>query len=170
MSFDHKAFRFDWNSFTHDLSPILERALFGNEPQLLAEFIDKNFSECRNPYDGEVLEQGWRNLCDPTAVQELGDFALTKYYDPAEDCGLSGDWMELSERLLDAQQAALLGAPFAPQGHVFDPGRQGSYFQSPGQVRLSEAALSIVDDPGLQQFRELMRAAIDRDQGLYVTF
>lgn len=156
MSFDHQAFRFQWNAFATELSPILSRVLQEENSQALERFIDDNLISCVNPYDGEALDEHWRDALETGDVQEVADFALTRYYSPLDDVGLGGAWLPLSESLKPAQQAALLGSAFGSAGRKFDPGRQGSYFQSSAQLRESTAVLAGVTHPEVVRFRQII--------------
>src|SRR6187455_1169828 len=109
MSFDHKAFAFDWMAFSNELLPWLSAALARVDRDTLAAFVDANVSVCRSPYDGQPLSLAWRGMLEANDVQELADFALTKYYDPTDDHGLSDGWMEIDEDLTPDVRTALLG-------------------------------------------------------------
>jgi hypothetical protein len=74
------------------------------------------------------------------------------------------DYLDLGEHLPDADMTALLGAPFGPPGAYFDPGRQGSYFQTPQEVvgsltRVQRIDLSDMDEDqrrSLPRFKKLL--------------
>jgi hypothetical protein len=170
MSFDHKAYRFDWSRFQAELAPVLLRALQDDDAEPLARFVDANLAACSSPYDGEPLDADWRDALEARDVQELADFALTCFYKPADSLGLGDAWLALSESLAPGAQAALLGTPFGPEGRLFDPGRQGSYFQSAAQLRESSAALGGAEDADLARFRQDMDRIAGDGEGLYVTF
>ena len=55
MSFDHKAFSFDWRGFQSDLAPILYQALSTGDARGLVTFVDSNLGLSNSWFD---LEQG----------------------------------------------------------------------------------------------------------------
>jgi hypothetical protein len=55
------------------------------------------------------------------------------------------DYLELAEHLPGADLTVLRGTPFGPPGAYFDPGRQGSYFQTPPEVVGSLARVQRID-------------------------
>jgi hypothetical protein len=99
MSFDHKAFAFEWTSFHSEMAELLGRALRSGDPSSLEKFIDSNISACSSPYDGEKLDADWRKALEVGGLQEIADFALTKYYDPAADHGLHEEWADIESGL-----------------------------------------------------------------------
>jgi hypothetical protein len=103
-------------------------------------------------------------------VHAVGDVALTLYYDASDDCGLNRTWIALDEQLPTAASSALLGTPFGPPGAQFDPGRQGSFFQSPEEVVTSLEVLNSACVPELQRFIDLLASASMSGRGIYVTF
>ena len=121
------------------------------------------------PYDGELIHTGWRSKLEAGDIQELADYALTRYYSPADDFGVA-DWLLISDTLPADVQAALLGVPLGPAMRYFDPGRMGSYFQTPQRVEESLATLRRVDSPSIIRFRQLLESSRARGLGLYVTF
>ncbi len=145
---DHKAYAFDYAGFQRRLAPILYAALETGDAGPLRAFIEANRAELTDPYEGEPLEE----LPDGD-VHELGDFALTAFYDPACDIGLADDWEEAGD--------AALGVPFGPPSNLFDPGRMGSYFQSPELVERNRRTAT---DEGARQM------LAETDAGLYLTF
>jgi hypothetical protein len=170
MSFDHKAYFFDWWAFERELLPLFRQGFSAASAQALAAFIDENVNTCRRPYDGEPLTVSWRESLEVGDPQELADFALTKYYDPSDNCGLGTDWLPLDERLAEDGRAALLGFPIGPTDNLFDPGRQGSYFHSPRSLVDALKILRSVHAPGLEQYLSFLEAAARSDRGVYVTF
>jgi hypothetical protein len=167
---EHKAFAFDWAGFARGLRPTLIGALEADDPAPLEEFIDRHRAELTDPYAGEPLDDDWRDLLEAGDVQELGDFALTRYYRPTADRGLGDEWMELSDELPAPAARALLGTPVGANGARFDPGRMGAYFQTPARVKRSLAALGKVRRRELQGFRKLLERCAKAGQGVYVTF
>jgi hypothetical protein len=170
MSFHHKAYEFDWDQFLQELAPLLERALTADDSSLLRQFIANNVKHCANPYDGESLESDWESQLEIGDVQELADFALTKYYLANDDAGVGHVWGDLETSLNPAQKQALLGKSFGPADNPFDPGRQGSYFKTPAEVEQSFASISSLNDDGIGCFRDLLARSITSGKGLYVTF
>jgi hypothetical protein len=170
MSFSHKAFAFSWQPFVEELAPLLTQALALVDTPALEAFIARHINACTSPYDGEPLSVQWRELLEVGTVQELADFALTKYYKPTQDFGLGEDWAEIEATLLEAQRAALLGTTVGAEGKLFDPGLQGSYFQSPKTVQQSVALLSQVQHAGVMEFSQHLRQLATSGKGLYVTF
>jgi hypothetical protein len=167
---EHKAYAFNWTRFEEELSAILYRALqFEGPDDDLLDFIDANYLELSHPDDGRPLSDLWRHDLIQGDAHELGDIALTRYYDPAENHGID-NWMQLSETLpLDAQKA-LLGKPFGLKGFQFDPGKMGSYFQTPDRAINSLAVLSRYNLAKLKDFQSLLEVSCRVGWGLYVTF
>ena len=170
MSFDHKAFEFDWTYFEVELAPLLHLALVTGDTSGLERFIASNKDNCKYPYDGSRLDDDWKEQLEVGDIQELSDFALTKYYEPFEEFGLNDAWIEVSELLTAVQRTALLGQTVGPAGALFDPGRQGSYFQSPQTVSNSVDQLRTLQHPDIMEFLSRLRAVAERKKGLYVTF
>jgi hypothetical protein len=135
MSFSHKAFAFSWESFAEELTPLLSQALASERDAALEAFIERNISACSSPYDGEPLGSNWKELLEVGTTQELGDFALTKYYEPTQDFGLGEAWGELEAALLAPQRAALLGTAFGQPGSLLTQGSRVATFnrQSPSK-------------------------------------
>lgn len=163
-------FIFDWLKFQHELLPTLRLALQRNDSEHLVAFIEMHIEVIKDPYEGEPLPQDWRSLISIGDVQELGDFALTRYYQPTEDFGLSEEWGYLSERLSAIENTALLGASLAEAGTAFDPGRMGAYFQRPEGVGLSLQVLQKAGQQSLEPFMTGLSRAAALNKGLYVTF
>lgn len=166
MSFDHKAFEFDWQAFSNEMLPWLSEALAADDCERLSAFVDARVSACRSPYDGEPLSRNWRAMLEVGDAQEIADFALTKYYDPTDDHGLSDAWMEPDAALSTDMKAALLGQAIAQ----FDPGRQGSYFLAPADATKSGELLQNAQDSSLREFGSFVTQASRRGHGVYVTF
>lgn len=99
--------------------------------------VESNLSELKDPNEGEPLGSNWQELVQPPEsnradleLQLWGDLALTKYYDPAQDDGLSTEWEDLEDGLKEAGVDAsriVLGRQLQVDGRVFDPGLQGAY-------------------------------------------
>lgn len=170
MAMSHKAYAFDWQGFEFDLHPLLMAALATDDSTELATFIDGNRKTLSDPYEGEPLPEDWRAALENRDVHEYGDYALTRFYDPADECGIAEEWAEISERLPEAAATALLGFSVGPPERLFDPGRYGSYFQTPTQVRESLAVLKPLGVPELTRFVELLERCATEGRGVYVTF
>jgi len=170
VAMEHKAYAFDWKRFEFDLHSILEQALAANDSAELEKFIDRHRPELKDPYEGKPLPEAWREMLENRDVHEHADFALTLYYDPADHWGVGYAWADLSEQLPPEAADALLGFPAGPPGALFDPGRYGSYFQTPALVRESLAALRRVERPEVQEYRGLLERCAAGQLGVYVTF
>ena len=171
MSFDHKAFAFEWVEFQRELRPLLLDSLRTGQAMQLSAFVDANLAHCVSPHDGNGLGPDWREALEAGDVQEIADYALTKYYDPVADHGLSTSWLTEEAELPPAARVGLLGTAIGPSpGALFDPGRMGSYFQTPEQVRLSLASLEGLGRPGLFEFVHFLKGVVIESKGLYVTF
>jgi hypothetical protein len=179
MGMVHKAFAFDWLAFeASDLYGIVLQALASGGIEELTAYIEAHRSELKDPYEGDPLPEDWQDLLESRDVHELTDFALTQFYDPAEDGGLWYQWRAIQERLPEADQEVLLGTALESEGNCFDAGRLGSYFQTPSEVqdslnRLRQFQLPDLDDDcqeSLDRFQELLEECVEADSGLYVTF
>jgi len=170
VGMSHKAYAFDWRGFEFDLHPWLEMALAANDPTELEAFIDDNRVSLTDPYEGEPLPADWRSGLGNRDVHEFGDYALTRYYDPSDDRGVGSAWRSLSGELPETAANALLGFSVGPHERLFDPGRYGSYFQTPAQVREALAVLKPLGVPELAWFVELLERCAAEGRGVYVTF
>jgi hypothetical protein len=178
VSMSHKAYAFDWSAFARDeLHSILLDALSSGDTNGLIRYIEANQDHLKNHYEGGPLSN-WRDMLENFDVQEFGDFALTRFYDPEKDSGLGNDWLAIDEHLSEADRAVLLGTPFGSSSAYFDPGLQGSYFQTPREVvrsfaRVQRIGLSDLEDyrrQSLERFKELLEECAVAGSGLYVTF
>ena len=170
MSMDHKAYIFDFEGFAAGLRPLLEKSLESNDVAPLVAFVDAQIEHVTLPWEATPLSRAWKEDLEQGDVQEVGDIALTKYYGADDDCGLHEHWKDVHERLPADAQRALLGEPLGRSGALFDPGKMGSYFQSPGAARQSSLILNDLAWPELTPFRELLSQAVAVRRGLYVTF
>lgn len=170
MPMEHKAYAFDWTRFESELHPLLVAALTANETAGLALFIDQHLAELTAPYEGEPLSTDWRSALENQDVHEYGDYALTRYYDPADCRGIGYGWARLSEELPETAVNAMLGFAIGPAENLFDPGRYGSYFQAPRQVQESLSVLGPHSCPDLAQYLELLKRCVAERRGVYVTF
>ena len=177
MSTEHKAFIFDYENFLVELKPILEGALTSGDCSGLEFFIDRNFDLLSDPYEGEKLTHDWRRMMEEVDAHQLGDFALTKYYDPSSDFGLSYDWREVQD-LLDKRFGlgviTVLGEPVGPPDNVFDPGKMGAYFQSAESVAVSfemlNGNMNSNTKENIRRFIGMLEQAASQKMGIYVTF
>jgi hypothetical protein len=176
---EHKAFVLDYEAFANQLSDILRTALVTNNDDDLAHFIEANISSLKDPYEGDPLDSSWQDLVETEDAHTYGDFALTKFYDPVSDIGLGYNWEGVQNLLNDVSSglgAAILGSPFGPANNHFDPGKMGSYFQTPSEVQKSLSLLTnlVQQKPelsaGLSGAIEMVRQAAENGKGLYVTF
>jgi hypothetical protein len=167
---EHKAYAFDWPRFEFDLLPMLVEALFRNETAELETFIDQHLAELTDPDEGEPLSGDWRERLENRDVHEYGDFALTRYYDPTDCWGIGYEWTRLNDELLIAAATAMLGFGVGTEGNWFDPGRYGSYFQTPEQVWESLAILQAHTCPDLARYLRLLERCVAEKRGVYVTF
>lgn len=176
MAMEHKAFVFDFRSFEKELRPILERALSSNASSELLGFIEANRASLKDPYEGEPLEENWREMAEGQDVHQWGDFALTKYYEPSDDLGLGPTWEALQSLLLAklGKDQPVLGRPVGPPTNPFDPGKMGAYFQTEEDVKANLSELQRLQSNGAgeqaDRLVEILRAAAARGRGLYVTF
>jgi len=183
MSMDHKAYALDYHGFERDLAPIISRAVQTGDADELRTFVERNFAQLKDPNEGGPLGFDWLELVEPPlsnrpdlSVQLWGDLALTKYYDPTQDFGLGAEWQEAEDRLQAAglePAPIVLGHPLGTEGHFFDPGLQGAYFQSPRDLRTGLELLNRAeceDTELLRTWRELLQRTAANGDGLYVTF
>lgn len=170
MSMEHKGYAFDWQKFKAELLPVLIEALETGEIQDLLQFIEKNRDQLTDPYDGMPLNSNWQSMLFSPNAHVYGDYALTKYYDVSEQTGVGYAWIEISDRLPKEAARALLGEALGPKHNLFDPGKMGSYFQQPEQVRISLKVLEKLNVPEIDEFRRLLSRCATEDKGVYVTF
>jgi hypothetical protein len=166
MSFDHKAFAFDWVAFSNEMLPWLSGTLAIGDRNKLMAFVDANVPICRNPYDGEPLASSWREMLEAGDIQEIADFALTKYYNPTDNHGLGDSWAEFDEGLAADFRVALLGSPIPN----FDPGRQGSYFVTPSDASKYAQVLRQSPIDSIKDYGGFLNNASIQGLGAYVTF
>lgn len=171
MSMSHKAFAFDWKAFErNELQMLLVEALESNEVSSLIRYIENHRTELRDPYEGEPLDQTWQKPLESRDVHAYGDFALTRFYNPAADMGVAEEWMEIDNLLSAADRGALLGFEIRSATNVFNPGRMGSYFQTPDQVSESLRVVDRLAIEAIEPFKELLEDCSQSGLGIYVTF
>lgn len=167
----HKAFRFDWEAFDAELRERLHNALLTNDPAQLSLYINSATDAFSDPYEGETLTADWMQvLSDQSDVHEISDYALTRFYDPTADFGIGAAWIVIDESLDAIQRNALLGQTIGPATNPFDPGKMGSYFQTPSDVVQSRSILQNVNDDRLAAFADLLDKCASSGHGVYVTF
>lgn len=173
----HRAFAFDYAAFAAELREIVVRALESKDPQELARWIDAERANLTDPYEGEPLADSWRDLLEVGDVHEHGDFALTKYYDGDLDIGLDEAFEDIADLLEESGSsgALTLGEPLGPEEACFDPGRQGTYFQTEEEVASAFAELDglLAREPALREplapLAGMLGQATRQKKGLYVT-
>lgn len=170
MSFSHKAFAFDGHAFEVQLAPTLRRALAQGDPSALQAFIDTHWESLKDPCEGAPLSPAWRSQLEAGDLQELADFALTRYYDPKADFGIGEEWGGMAQGLPEAQRQALLGAALQEDGQTFDPGRMGSYFQDRQRAAMSLQLLEHANESALDAFKRRLQQVVGEGLGMYVTF
>jgi hypothetical protein len=170
MPAEHKAYVFDWSAFDAELGIVLYAALETGDCTELAAFIDAERNRLTDPNEGDPLPDDWRALVYTWDAHQLGDFAMTAYYRVRGAEGLGYAWAEVYDRATPTLLSAVLGAPFGPPSTPFDPGKYGSYFQTPQGVQQSRVALEAFDWPELTRYRSLLTDAAREGVGVYVTF
>ncbi|MEW4453011.1 hypothetical protein AB1L30_10065 [Bremerella sp. JC817] len=172
---EHKAFIFKYDLFEAELLPILRDALQGHECNELVSFIRQNFDFLSDPYEGEPLRSSWDSMIETRDTHQFGDFALTKYYDPADDIGLGTMWETVQKYVPDNRaMSPILGSFIGTNEAPFDPGMLGSYFQSHEQVTESRRFLNLLArerfSSELIEAFDMLDRAYQSQEGLYVTF
>ena len=179
MASAHRAYVFDYDAFDSELRPVLEEALRANDPAGLRSFIRARRPELKDPYAGEPLEEDWGKLLELDDPQEYGDFALTRYYDPAADLGLGDDWPAVQELLVSESNAGTvltLGRTVGPPTRPFDPGGFGSYFMTADEARERlESLRQLLEHkpalaPRLGRLVVLFETVVGAGRGAYHTF
>ena len=77
MSFEHKAYAFDWHSFSGEMLPWLPQALQRNDCAKFLSFIRSNVAACSDPYEGEPLARDWEETVNVNVVQTLTSLSVT---------------------------------------------------------------------------------------------
>jgi hypothetical protein len=174
----HKAYTFNYESFKKELEPILLRSLNNGNNSEIKEFMKNRFSQLTDPYEGNPLSDDWENQLIAKDPHQYGNIALTYYYDPKEDIGLDYDWVDFSEYFeakFGNRMSPILGFKIGTEERDFDPGKLGSFFQSPEIVKSHLKLIQILKnkDPKfelLSQVEEMLLKAAKKDTGLYATF
>ena len=174
---EHRAFLFDYQQFANELLPILEDALAATDCSALIAFIQQHFNVLTDPYEGSPLARDWEEYVEMPDAHQYGDFALTRYYDPANDIGLGSSWEPVQDLIAtdpDITTSPILGSVIGPSDRPFDPGKMGAYFQSEAQVEVSfEYVLRLsrqISIAKVNEAVELLKRASRSRKGLYVTF
>ncbi|UPZ16628.1 hypothetical protein [Flavobacterium humidisoli] len=136
---EHKSFLFNTSAFTKELSEIILTAGETDNEKLLISFINQNLNDLKSPYSGEELTAEWIEELETEDIQELADFAMTKYYNPDEELGLSYSWELLLESFdeLDLKfnnEYYILGKSLDSENFTLDPGRMGLGFIDSQQI------------------------------------
>jgi hypothetical protein len=174
---EHKAYLFDFDGFSRELQPKLQRALETHDPAALVDFIRHNIKSLKDPYEGQPLADDWESMIETKDEHQFGDFALTKFYDPTEDIGLELLWYDVQNLLADDPAVVvspILGTTVGPVDNLLDPGKMGAYFQSRWQVSQSKnqvaALVAGMQSPALNEGLRMLVRAEAEGTGLYVTF
>jgi len=191
MSMEHKSFLFNTSAFTKELSEIILTAGETDNEKLLISFINQNLNDLKSPYSGEELTAEWIEELETEDIQELADFAMTKYYNPDEELGLSYSWELLLESFdeLDLKfnnEYYILGKSLDSENFTLDPGRMGLGFIDSQQissihkelVTLKQNFINIfetesLDKEVIQAYEELIEIyeeAKESNCGLLMTF
>lgn len=169
MSMEHKAFKFDFKEFEKELKPILTKALVTGENTQLIKFIEENVDHCTYPWAAEPLSDNWEQELEIGDVHEIGDFALTKYYDPDHEKGLASKYIEISERY-PALSKHLLGIPLGQNENYFDPGKMGSYFVSPDEALRLGSMIENHEEDVVKTYGNFLIECANAGLGVYITF
>lgn len=168
---EHKAFVFDYAGFYDELYGILLAGLRFGSVAGLRDFISGNLNALKDPYEGKPLCGDWERMIEFPDVHQYGDFALTKYYNPSEDIGLGHRWehfQDLFGALGGLGWSPVLGEAIGPEENYFDPGKLGSYFQTPSQV--NENLTRLLSLPEAMDLVTMLNRAAACEKGLYLTF
>lgn len=166
---DYKAFKLDWKSFETEFLPILKDALKNDDTSSLITFIKENRKLLTDPYEGLPLEENWENFIENNDVDELGDFAITKYYTRMDEHTIE-DWIEFSDNSPVELVNSILGIGIVSGDKRFDPGRMGSYFQSPEMILDSLSFLKNCKSYDIEDVTSLFEDCVKSKSGIYVTF
>ncbi|MET3028334.1 hypothetical protein ABXT06_16765 [Flavobacterium sp. UW10123] len=133
MSMEHKSFLFNTSVFTKELSEIILTAAGTENETLLISFINENLDNLKSPYSGQKLTNEWHEELETEDIQELADFAITKYYNPNQELGLSFLWESLLELFDDLDlkyncEYYILGKSLNYKNFILDPGKMGLGF------------------------------------------
>lgn len=63
MPMAHKAYAFDWKAFEIDeFSTLLVQALESDDASLLICYIENHRHSLKDPYEGDPLDENWREM------------------------------------------------------------------------------------------------------------
>ena len=170
----HKAYVFDGELWGTEAASLICAALNG-QPTALRIFVHQHSNELKHPDTGEEMSLDWTALSKLDA-HELGNIAITRYYDPNADVGLGEAWMRVDSLLPRDLRILALGKPLVSGETAFDPGKMGAYFQSFDLVEYNRdsAKLELKHHPVLSEaltpIIQMLEVAIRAKKGLYVTF
>jgi hypothetical protein len=173
MAMEHKAFLFDAELFRVELESIIVEALNSGRTLGLMAFIEANRDKISDPDEGTPIEESI--VLEGADIHRIGDFAITKYYEPGKDIGLGNDWTIIQNQLPEPLKGSVLGAPIGSGTRYFDPGRMGSYIQSIEDVTSNldgvNTWLDGADQPlRMERLVKILSTAKAERLGLYITF
>ncbi len=169
MSIIHKAYEFDYKEFHLEFEDILFMSLNTQDIDALVKFVNSNIQFCKYPWESEKLTDNWQEELEIGDVHEVGDYGLTKFYDPNNDYGLGYYYSELSEKYPKLEEF-VLGIPFGPTDNYFDPGKMGSYFLIPEKIGNIVTPLRKIMDKAILDYAEFLYSCEERGKGVYITF
>lgn len=169
MSMEHKAYEFDFENFEFELKDILFNSLQSQAIDSLSKFVDSNINFCTYPWESEKLPSTWREDLEIGDVHEIGDYALTKFYNPNDDFGLGYDFSDYSERYPELEPF-LLGEAFGPKDNLFDSGKMGSYFLAPEIIDGFVINLQVSNEDSILEYARFINSCSDNGKGVYITF
>lgn len=167
---EHKAFRFDIVAFDAEFREILVRALDTRAVANLRDFILKWRDYLTDPYEGLPLSQDWESELEFQDVDSYADICITKYYSPILDIGLGHDWLAVQEKVSRRfpNAGSMFGEALCGDRICFDPGKMGSYFMCPDEVRDWISLLSCENRGNFDSLMAMFEPA--SGCGLYTTF
>ena len=162
MSMEHKAFLFDTKGFNKELSSIILESGGKEDPEPLKKYIEKNFYWLRLSTNEKKMI---KEKLDDNDIQLLADIALTAFYSPEEDLGLSYSWDALLEAfeklpLQFTPEYYLLGKPLKNETFKLDPGAMGMGFVDEKDIieicrELQKLRESLINN-GLPEYKDLL--------------
>jgi hypothetical protein len=206
MSIVHKAWPFDYDAFEKEFGPTLESALVTGDIGPIRAFIDRFHGNMWDGWEETPLTADWERVLlersqrfghKNSDAEWYGDHALTRYYRFDEEMGLGYSWSVLLAylrtvpRVRGVAEDFVMGFPFGPEDHPFDPGKQGTGFMRASFVHsyhriLETTAFPDPPPPGselyrdcvyadenaadaLAQLRTLFASAVEANKGLMFT-
>lgn len=196
MSMEHKAYIFDTEDFESNLKELLLDAGLSDNVEAIKAFIEENADSITSPYTFEPIDEDWEEELEANDVQEYADFAMTAYYEPEEDIGLSYTWNAVMEGLkatgFEDAEVCVLGNPVEKDGFSVDPGRCGlglisaenvqKLYQKLSNIKADFCDINIEDldiEDDIEQeeledvFDDLLsiyESALDENKGIMFTF